>query len=465
MIILPSKAKALRKQKLFISRVFRGYENSLLFLLEGVASHSAFGRSEARGKRLRFPHQKNFFFIFSSDKKMTQNITQTGLEIISQNFPKELTGKRIGLLCHSASITSTYEHCVDVFMRMPCKLSALFGPQHGMYGQTQDNMIEWQGFLHPVLNIPVYSLYGETRRPKKEWLDKLDALVIDMQDVGARPYTYIWTVKHCMEACSEAGVALWILDRPNPVAALPFDGPMLKDEYFSFVGGAPIPLCHKMTMGEMATLLQKLYVPSVNLHVVWMNGWHRDSLMSETGLPWVLPSPNMPCLETAIVYPGMVLLEATDMSEGRGTTRPFEIIGAPYFNTDAVISELAKFNLQGIVIRKHDFIPTFQKWQGTYCRGIQVHVTDPRHFEPVFTTAAILWAVIKTSGGKFTFKKPPYEYDAVHMPFDILAGDETLRCVLANSGDLLALREQWETSHKSFMPVFDSVAHYTEARA
>jgi uncharacterized protein YbbC (DUF1343 family) len=386
----------------------------------------------------------------------------TGLDIVSRNFPGELRGRRIGLLCHGASVTAGYEHCVAVFSRLPCTIGALFGPQHGMYGQTQDNMIEWEGAQHPTLHVPVHSLYGKTRSPRPDMLSGLDAFVVDLQDVGARPYTYLWTLKLCMEACEKAGLPVWVLDRPNPAAAMSLDGPVLSPEYFSFVGGAPVPLCHRLTIAEFAVLFKMLYCPSVNLHPVWMQGWRRDMLWNDTGLPWVLPSPNMPTIETAIVYPGMVLLEATNMSEGRGTTRPFEIIGAPYFKTVEVLQELKKYNLKGCVFREHDFIPTFQKWQGTYCSGVQVHVTEPRRFEPVFTTAAIVHAIIKTSEGRFTFKDPPYEYDTVHMPFDILSGDSTLRETLARGGDILALKGEWQESYHGSANVWSAAMFYPE---
>jgi len=392
-------------------------------------------------------------------------MTLFGLDIIANSFPEQLRGKRVGLLCHSASITSEYIHAVDVFLQSPCTLGALFGPQHGMFGQTQDNMVEWEGTDHPTLHIPVYSLYGATRSPHPQALASLDALVVDLQDVGARPYTYIWTFKNCMEACQKAGIGIWVLDRPNPVAAMPFDGPMLDPSFYSFVGGAPIPLCHRMTFGEIALLLQQLFCPKVDLHVVWMHDWWRNSLWNDTGLPWVLPSPNMPTVETAMVYPGMVLLEATNLSEGRGTTRPFEIIGAPYFKTEKILFELKKLNMRGVAFRVHDFIPTFQKWKGTYCRGLQIHVTDPSIFESVFTASAILQAVYSTSEKEFVFKNPPYEYDAVHMPFDILSGDGSLREAISSGADLINVKKSWQESYDVFRREFKQIARYPENKA
>jgi uncharacterized protein YbbC (DUF1343 family) len=389
-------------------------------------------------------------------------MTQTGLDILCNHFPSGLTGKRIGVVCHAASISSNYVHILDAVRALPCTLAAIFGPQHGIFGQTQDNMIEWEGYTHPVYNVPVYSLYGMRRKPDAEMLRNLDTLVIDLQDVGARPYTYIWTIKLSMEACSEQGIPVWILDRPNPIAAVPFDGPMIDEAFYSFVGGAQIPLCHRMTMGEMAILLQKSYFPSCDLTIVWMEHWKRNSLFNETGLPWVLPSPNMPTLDTAIVYPGKVLLEATNLSEGRGTTRPFEIIGAPYVKVYDVLDYVRALDIPGCIFREHGFIPTFQKWQGQYCNGLQVHVTDPRIFLPVYTTVALLSAIIHTSDSAFQFKPPPYEYETNKMPFDILAGSISLRESLKTQTDPRDIRTQWKQDIDKFMPFFNDCAHYPE---
>jgi uncharacterized protein YbbC (DUF1343 family) len=386
----------------------------------------------------------------------------TGLDNLISNFPPKLKNKKIGIVCHAASIAADYTHIIDVFRSMPCTIAALFGPQHGMFGQTQDNMVEWEGYSHPILKIPVYSLYGKNRKPAQSMIEDLDALVIDLQDVGARPYTYIWTIKLCMEACMEKDIPVWILDRPNPIAAIRFDGPMLVPEYFSFVGGASIPLCHRLTMGEMAMLLKKLYFPSLDLNVVWMTGWKRNSLFSETGLPWVVPSPNMPTLDTSVVYPGMVLLEATNLSEGRGTTRPFEIIGAPFININQVLDKLKSMRLPGCLFREHGFIPTFQKWQGKYCNGLQVHVTNPRMYRPVFTAIALLHAILSTSGADFQFKMPPYEYETEKMPFDILAGSSDLRRALEHQEDITGLPALWENDLHDFKPLFKEIARYPE---
>ena len=389
-------------------------------------------------------------------------IVQTGLDILLNKFPDKLKNQRVGILCHAASVAADYTHIIACFAKLPCRLSAIFGPQHGLFGQTQDNMIEWEGTVHPQLNIPVYSLYGAKRKPDETMLSGIDALIIDLQDVGARPYTYVWTMKLCMEACSEKGIPVWLLDRPNPIAAVPFDGPVLSDNFFSFVGGAPIPLCHKLTIGEIAILLKKLYFRSLDLQVIWMEGWKRSSMFYETGLPWVLPSPNMPTPDTATVYPGMVLLEGTNLSEGRGTTRPFEIIGAPFIKTNEVLKAMRSHSLPGCVFREHGFIPTFQKWHGAYCCGLQVHVTNPKTYLPVFTTIAFLSAVRETSGDDFQFKQPPYEYEREKMPFDILSGNSNTRLLLEQKGRLSMLRDEWKEALRSFIPLYSEISHYPE---
>ncbi len=222
----------------------------------------------------------------------------TGLESILNEFPSQLKGKKIGILCHAPSVTKDFKHISEIFyQRKDCRLDALFGPQHGIHGQTQDNMIEWQSQRHQTFDIPLYSLYGMNRKPTAEMLNGIDAFIIDLQDVGARLYTYVWTVKLCMEACTEAGIPVWLLDRPNPIGRIQFDGPVLKREYFTFVGGASIPLCHRMTLGEMALWIKSKYYADCDLNVVKMKNWKRSSLFSDTGLPWILPSPNIPTVQ------------------------------------------------------------------------------------------------------------------------------------------------------------------------
>lgn len=388
----------------------------------------------------------------------------TGLESILIDFPQELKGKRVGLLCHAPSISRDFKHITDLFFQnTECRLTAIFGPQHGIHGETQDNMIEWNSRKHPVFNIPLYSLYGEHRKPTKEMLDNIDVLVIDLQDVGARLYTYIWTVKLCMEACSELSIPVWILDRPNPIGLLPFDGPVLKPDFFTFVGGASIPLCHRMTIGEMALWIKNNYYPKCDLSIALMRNWKRKMLYNETGLPWVLPSPNMPTLQSALVYPGTVLIEALNLSEGRGTTIPFELFGAPFINSEKLKKNLDSRKISGCAFRIHDFIPTFHKFSGEHCHGIQIHITDVNQFMPVATALEIFDAIIETSEPEsLKFKLPPYEYEYNLMPFDILSGDSGMRETLENRRSIKSEIDRWNGEIEIFSREFRAIALYPD---
>jgi uncharacterized protein YbbC (DUF1343 family) len=390
--------------------------------------------------------------------------TLSGLDVVSMHMPSGLCGRKAGILCHASSITSDFRYITEVFGHgSECRMAALFGPQHGIYGQTQDNMIEWEGRDDPVLRIPVYSLYGEHRKPTPDMLDGIDVMVIDLQDVGARLYTYIWTVKLCMEACSEAGIPVYILDRPNPIGRVQADGPVLMEEFFTFVGGASIPLCHRMTIGEMAIWIREKYMPGCDLHVIRAEGWYRNSLFRETGLPWVIPSPNMPTPETTIVYPGIVLAEALNISEGRGTVIPFELTGAPFIDSARLLSELRNRKIPGCSFRLHDFIPTFNKYAGQYCHGIQIHVTDVSVFRPVATALHLFDAIIKTSPpDSVKFNPPPYEYEYRLMPFDILSGDSRMRQVLEEGLSLADEISRWDVSIESFNKEFRQMALYSE---
>jgi len=391
-------------------------------------------------------------------------MVQTGLDQISYKLPSGLTGKKIGILCHAPSVTPDYKHITDIiYYRKECSLTAIFGPQHGLYGQTQDNMIEWNNNIHPVYRIPVYSLYGEHRKPTSEMLNNIEALIIDLQDVGARLYTYIWTVKLCIEACSETGIPVWILDRPNPVGRLPFDGPVLKEEYFTFVGGASIPLCHRMTIGEMSLWIREKYFNRCDLNVVWMKNWRRNSLFSETGLPWILPSPNMPTLQTALVYPGTVLIEALNLSEGRGTTIPFELFGAPFIDPGKLKKNLDDRKIPGCVFRVHSFIPTFHKFAGALCNGLQIHVTDASVYYPVATAYEIFDAIIQTAPpDSLKFNPPPYEYEYKLIPFDILSGDSLMRSSLINRVPASVERQRWQYEIGEFLNEFRQMSVYPE---
>jgi uncharacterized protein YbbC (DUF1343 family) len=294
-------------------------------------------------------------------------------------------------------------------------------------------------------------------------LREIDVLIVDLQDVGARLYTYIWTVKLCMEACAEAGIPIWLLDRPNPISALDYDGPVLKEEFFTFVGGASIPMCHRMTIGEIAIWLKNKHLTGCDLKVIRMENWRRSMMYNETRLPWVIPSPNMPSVQTAIVYPGTVLTEALNMSEGRGTTLPFELFGAPFIDPYLLKNELDSRHIPGCNFRIHNFIPTFNKFRDQLCHGLQIHVTDIHSFRPVATAVEIFDAVIRTSpSGSLRFNEPPYEYEQNLMPFDILSGDSGLRETLQSRGSLEDEKERWAAEIEAFKKEFCPLSLYPE---
>lgn len=376
---------------------------------------------------------------------------KTGLDLITKNWPRKLKGSRVGLVVHPASVNRRLEHAVDCFFNSgKFKLAALFGPQHGIRGETQDNMIEWKGFRDRKTGLPVYSLYSNTRKPVPSMMKDTDVLAIDMQDIGSRYYTFIWTMELCMQACLETGKSVVVLDRPNPLGGTATEGPVLDKMFTSFVGQRPLPVRHGMTVGEIASYLKSEFYPSLDLHVIAMKGWKRRMWFDETGLPWVLPSPNMPTLDTALVYPGMCLLEATNVSEGRGTTRPFEIFGAPFIDADILAGKLKSFILPGLVFRPVYFQPTFQKHAGKLCGGAQIHVTDRKRFRPFKTGAAVIKAIQGLYPEFFKWKQPPYEYETEKMPVDILAGTDRFRKDIASGKKLEHMEEWWSEQCRTF---------------
>ncbi len=347
------------------------------------------------------------------------------IDHLAELWPDKLRRARIGALLHPASISSTLEHSSRILERHNgglFQLAALFGPQHGFLGQTQDNMIEWQSYEHSRLGIPVHSLYGEDREPTAASLRGLDALVVDLQDIGARYYTFIWTMYLCMRACQKQGVDVVVLDRPNPINGVTTEGPVLDPNYKSFVGMHPIPVRHGRTIGELAGQFRDEAFPKSRLWVLPMKDWAHPMWFDQTGLPWVMPSPNMPTLDTATVYPGMCLLEGTNISEGRGTTRPFEIFGAPFIDAEKLCRELNDLRLPGVFFRENYFQPTFHKFAGELCGGAQLHVVDRNSFRPFQTAVEIIRRIRTTYGEEFQWKQPPYEYEREKLPIEILLG-------------------------------------------
>ena len=369
---------------------------------------------------------------------------RTGLDLIEREWPRNLNGSRIGLLVHPASVNRNLQHAVSVSRKSrKFKLAALFGPQHGFRGETQDNMVEWEGFRDGSTRLPVYSLYGEVRQPSQEMLRDIDVMVIDLQDIGSRYYTFIWTMALVMKSCRDAGKAVVVLDRPNPIGGNLTEGPVLDPTYKSFVGLHPLPVRHGMTVGEIAQCLKSFYM-GAELSVIAMKGWKRRMWFEDTGLPWVLPSPNMPTVETALVYPGMCLIEGTNLSEGRGTTRPFEIFGAPFISPDVLIKRLSEFRLPGIVFRPLYFLPTFQKYAGIICGGAHIHITEKEKFRPFKTGVAVIKAVFELYGKYFAWKRPPYEYEEKLLPIDILAGTDRVRSDIEKDLNLKEMEIWWE---------------------
>jgi uncharacterized protein YbbC (DUF1343 family) len=376
---------------------------------------------------------------------------KTGLDRISSSSFKKFSGARIGLVIHPASINSRLEHAIDIFLRRKIfVVRALFGPQHGIKGETQDNMIEWESYRHDKTGLPVFSLYGKNRKPDPDMLEDIDIIIIDLQDIGSRYYTYIWTMALVMDACATLHKTVVVLDRPNPLGGKGIEGPLLSPAFASFVGLHPLPVRHGMTIGEVARYLRDFFFQNLKLEIIKMKGWARDSWFDETCLPWVPPSPNMPTLDTATVYPGMCLLEATNISEGRGTTRPFEVFGAPFIDPDILVKRLGQYRLPGVSFRPHYFSPTFHKHAEKLCGGAQIHVTDRNRYKPFKSAVAILQSIYELYPGRFSWKKPPYEYEKNLLPIDILAGTDRLRKEITDGAHLNNMESWWNTSLREF---------------
>jgi len=354
-------------------------------------------------------------------------------------------GVRVGLLMNAASVDQGFRSARDVVAGVPgVELRALFGPQHGVLADVQDNMVETPHATDPELGIPVWSLYADRREPSPEMLQGLDVLLVDLWDVGCRVYTFAWTLRLAMEACGRAGVRVLVLDRPNPLGGT-VEGNCPKPAWRSFVGLEPIPMRHGLTLGELARWFVAARGVACDLDVVPVAGWRRSILWPEVGRPWVMPSPNMPTFDTALVYPGTVLLEGTTASEGRGTTRPFEIVGAPWIRPEALAASLNRAGLPGVVFRPVVFRPTFQKWAGRPCGGVHVHVTDLRAFRPYRTGLWILKALWEQGHGQgFGWRPPPYEYENERLPIHLLLGDEGIRRAIEQGVEPEEMERSWQ---------------------
>jgi uncharacterized protein YbbC (DUF1343 family) len=371
-----------------------------------------------------------------------------------------LAGRTVGLVSNPASIDASFCHVVERAERAGVRIGALFGPQHGFRSDLQENMIESPHGSDARRRIPVFSLYSETREPTAEMLAGLDALVIDLQDVGTRIYTYIYTMANCLRAARRHGLPVVVCDRPNPIGGVAVEGPMLEPGFESFVGQYPIPMRHGLTVGEAARLFNDQFGIGAKLEVVAMPRWQRRQWFDQTGLPWVMPSPNLPTLESAVVYPGTVLFEGTNVSEGRGTTRPFELVGAPWVDAEPFAAAMNARRLPGVHFRPAVFEPTFHKHAGVSCGGCQIHVTDREAFQPVAAGVALLEAFRETDPQAFAWREPPYEYEAVKPPIDILSGSSRLREVLDGAGRAADLAEAWPDALQDFQAIRGRVLLY-----
>ena len=364
---------------------------------------------------------------------------------------RRLRGLRVGVVCNHASVDRGFVHIVDRLAASDdVTLTAIFGPQHGFRSDVQDNMIETPHRDDHSRRVPIYSLYSETREPTADMLKGIDVLLIDLQDIGARIYTYIYTMANCLRACGRHGVPVIVCDRPNPINGVDVEGQTLVPGYESFVGLFPIPMRHGMTIGELAGFFNRTFSLGATVDVARMEGWRREMYADATNLPWVMPSPNMPTLETAIVYPGTVLFEGTMLSEGRGTTRPFELVGAPWIEAERFAREMNALRLPGAYFRPAVFEPTFQKHAKTTCGGCQIHVTDREAFRPVLTGAALIQMFRRQNPDKFAWRQPPYEYEHEKLPIDILAGSSTLREQIERGVAPADIADSWRDDEAAF---------------
>lgn len=368
----------------------------------------------------------------------------TGLDVLinDKKIQKAYKGN-VALLCHNASVDATLSHAIIKFKELfNTRFIKVFGPQHGFSTEAQDNMIETEHSIHPYFKIPIYSLYSETRIPTDEMLKDIDHLFVDLQDIGCRAYTYIYTLTLLLEKCATKNIEVIVLDRPNPINGIDIEGTILEQEFKSFVGRHPIPMRHGMTIGEIALMHQNLWTKEkANLKVIKMLHWKRAMYFEDTKLPWMLPSPNLARSESACTFPSIVLFEATNLSEGRGTTQPLEIVGHPKiepysFYLDHLKQGLKDSKLEGFAVRPVTFLPTFDKFKDKICGGFQIHITNKKTFKPWRTGQFILKELYHYLGDNFKWRLPPFEYNNTQLPIDILNGTNKLRHWVENNGNI-----------------------------
>jgi uncharacterized protein YbbC (DUF1343 family) len=354
---------------------------------------------------------------------------ETGLDVFLKQDYKKYRGIRLGVLCNQASVDKNLIHISQAILqkKLDLQVACFFGPQHGIRGEKQDNMIESEDFIDPVSQLPVISLYGKSREPSDDAVEKIDAFVIDLQDIGTRIYTFMYTMANCMRAAKKLGKKVIVLDRPNPINGVSTEGNVLESGFTSFVGQFPICVRHGMTIGELALLFNEAFGIGCDLEVIHMRGWQRAFFADDLKRDWIPPSPNIPNLLSALVFPGCVLFEGTNLSEGRGTTRPFEWIGAPFINPDKLAAEMNGVKLPGVYFRPIYFQPTYQKWRDEVCGGVHLHVTNRRRFNSFQAGVRLLGKIAEMYPEAFRWKNPPYEYEHDRMPIDLIAGTSKLR--------------------------------------
>lgn len=381
----------------------------------------------------------------------------TGLEnLINEKKVQETIKGNIGVLCHSASIDSKYQLCIPSLIKVfGDRVKKIFGPQHGFVTDVQDNMVETQDYIHPYFNLPVHSLYSHTRIPTDNMLNGLDTIIVDLQDVGTRVYTYIWTLSYLMEKCAEKGITVVVLDRPNPVGGNTIEGNILDPEFQSFVGRYPIPQRHGMTIGEFALFTKNVMGVDCHLEVIPMSHWSRHMYFRDTKLPWVCPSPNLPTMVGALTFVGTVLFEGTNISEGRGTTRSLEMVGHPnieaYSFADKFTQKAQEYGLEGFIARPVVFNPTFNKFHDKACGGVHLHPTDYDQFRPWLTGQLLCSMLYQELEGNYFWNEKPYEYEFDHVAIDFINGTDKVRQWIQNNGQWKELVNIEKAGHNDYL--------------
>lgn len=387
---------------------------------------------------------------------MERNLVKLGVDVFFERDLSELRGKRLGLLTNQTGVNAELTSTIRLFHEHPeLQLTALFAPEHGLLTNAKEGE-KFTDSVHRSTGIPVFSLYGQTKKPSDAMMEQVDVAVFDIQDIGARYYTYIYTMAYMMEACARTGKRMIVLDRPNPIGGEGVEGNLIDPDFTSFVGLYPIPNRHGMTVGELAVYFNEEFRIGCDLEVVGMEGWKRSSFHTENGLPWIPPSPNTTSLDMMLLYPGTCLLEGTNLSEGRGTTQPFEIMGAPFIDGEMLQDHVNALGLEGGRARALAFTPTYQKYAGELCEGIQLHLTDRRAFKPVESVARILAVIASIYADKLKF----LEYGNLRHPmFDLLAGNNALRHGLLK-GDIHPYLQQCGRDAEKFMETRERYLRY-----